>query len=288
MGAITIAPMSAEVRSLSLPEPAALARAIAARLPAFRDISWVGSTGSTNADLLARARAGGGARPCLLGAHLQETGRGRAGRPWQNRVGAALMFSCAFDVDLPPSQLPALSPLAGMAACEALRQLVGQPAGLLVKWPNDVQWHDAKLAGVLVESARNPAGTGHAVVIGMGLNLHGGDALSQALQRSVADWNDVAGPGEKGPDAAADLVAAVARAWQDAAHTLQQEGFGAFGARFARVDALAGRPVNVIDRGEILYTGAASGVDDHGRLLVQAADGMRPVSVGEISIRPQA
>ncbi|MFQ6691306.1 biotin--[acetyl-CoA-carboxylase] ligase, partial [Bordetella pertussis] len=77
-------------------------------------------------------------------------------------------------------------------------------------------------------------------------------------------------------------------AWQDAAHTLQQEGFGAFGARFARVDALAGRPVNVIDRGEILYTGAASGVDDHGRLLVQAADGMRPVSVGEISIRPQA
>ncbi|SUV85982.1 biotin protein ligase [Bordetella pertussis] len=52
--------MSAEVRSLSLPEPAALARAIAARLPAFRDISWVGSTGSTNADLLARARAGGG------------------------------------------------------------------------------------------------------------------------------------------------------------------------------------------------------------------------------------
>ena len=30
------------------------------------------------------------------------------------------MFSCAFDVHLPAAQLPALSPLAGVAACEAL------------------------------------------------------------------------------------------------------------------------------------------------------------------------
>ena len=36
-----------------------------------------------------RARAGQGAgKPWLLGTHLQETGRGRAGRPWQNRSGA--------------------------------------------------------------------------------------------------------------------------------------------------------------------------------------------------------
>ena len=27
-----------------------------------------------------------------------------------------------------------------------------------MKWPNDVQWGDAKLAGVLVETTRNPGG----------------------------------------------------------------------------------------------------------------------------------
>src|SRR3546814_19071195 len=81
-------------------------------------------------------------RPWLLGAHLQEKGRGRAGRTWQNRAGANLMFSCAFDVFLSPKLLPALSPLAGIAACEALRELL-PPAPrqhLTLKWPNDLPW----------------------------------------------------------------------------------------------------------------------------------------------------
>lgn len=106
------------------------------------------------------------------------------------------MFSCAFDVHLPAAQLPALSPLAGLAACEALRAVAGPGAdGLCMKWPNDVQWHDAKLAGVLVETTRNPGSreTGYTVVIGMGVNLVDADALSQALGRQVADWTCVTG-----------------------------------------------------------------------------------------------
>ena len=66
----------------ALPAPEALTRELGSRLPAFQDVAWTASTGSTNADLLGRARAGQGAgKPWLLGTHLQETGRGRAGRP---------------------------------------------------------------------------------------------------------------------------------------------------------------------------------------------------------------
>ena len=48
---------------------------------------------------------------------------------------------------------------------------------------------DAKLAGVLVETTRNPGGAdaGYTVVIGMGVNLIDADALSLALGRDVAD-----------------------------------------------------------------------------------------------------
>ncbi len=199
-----------------LPSPDYMTAALRARLMGgscapFGRVDWVACTGSTNADLLARARERGdrgqedraptvphatvartdAPKPWLLGAHLQEAGRGRAGRAWQNRPGAALMFSCAFDTVLPPSSLPVLSPLAGPAACETLRAIAA-PIGerLCIKWPNDVQWGEAKLAGVLVETTRNPAGGrgGHTVVIGMGMNLRDGDALSHALKRQVADW----------------------------------------------------------------------------------------------------
>lgn len=283
--------MFADARHTDLPAAIDLARVLSERLSAFQDVSWTPNTGSTNADLLARARAGAkSGKPWLLGAHVQQSGRGRAGRAWQNRVGATLMFSCAFDVHLPAAELPALSPLAGLAACEALRRLTANSPGLCLKWPNDVQWHDAKLAGVLVETVRNPGGrdSGYTAVIGMGLNLRDADALSQSLNRQIADWACVTEQSGIPPLPATDLVCAVATSWLDAVQALQTHGFRAFTERFNHLDALAGRPVNVLDQGTVLFSGTACGVDAQGRLLLQTPDGTRPVSVGEISIRPQA
>ena len=159
-----------------------------------------------------------------------------------------------------------------------------------MKWPNDVQWGDAKLAGVLVETTRNPGGAdaGYTVVIGMGVNLIDADALSLALGRDVADWTRVAAQSDARPSTPVDLVCASAMAWHDAVRTLEREGFGAFAQRYADVDALAGRPVNVLDKGAVLMSGTARGVDAQGRLLLRTEAGDTPVSVGEISIRPQA
>ncbi|WP_312430828.1 biotin--[acetyl-CoA-carboxylase] ligase [Achromobacter sp.] len=281
--------MPAPDSPIDLPAPQVLARTLAERLPAFQDVTWTGSTGSTNADLLTRARSGAGSgKPWLLGTHQQDAGRGRAGRPWQNRSGSTLMFSCAFDVHLPAMQLAALSPLAGVAACEALRTVAGPAArGLCMKWPNDIQWHDAKLAGILVETTRNPGGrdTGYTVVIGMGVNLADAAELSRALDREIADWTQVQAGAA---NAAADLICASAAAWHEAVRTLERDGFGAFRQRFDQVDALAGRKVNVLDKGAILLSGTACGVDEQGRLLVQTPEGATPISVGEISIRRQA
>ncbi|WP_233234439.1 biotin--[acetyl-CoA-carboxylase] ligase [Bordetella sp. LUAb4] len=269
-----------------LPPPATLAEQIRERLPHFGAVDWAQETGSTNADLLEQARlqvGGRGLRPWLRGAHLQNTGRGRAGRNWQNRQGQALMFSCAFDTTLAAAELPALSPLAGLAATEALRGLAGAGADALrVKWPNDVMWGEGKLSGVLVETTRNAVdrAAGHVVVIGMGTNLTDGELLSRELDRPIADW---AGVGAAVP--IAEVVATVARAWQEAVMQLQALGFHAFIERYARVDALAGRTVRVLDRGEVLQMGTAAGTDRHGRLLVRTGAGVMPVSVGEISVR---
>ncbi|CAM4212624.1 biotin--[acetyl-CoA-carboxylase] ligase [Bordetella muralis] len=279
--------MLTDARPIDLPAPEALVRELSARLDGFQDIAWPASTGSTNADLLARARHCSG--PWLLGTHQQAAGRGRAGRPWQNRIGATLMFSCAFPVRMPPHRLPALSPLAGLAAGEALRSLLVRDADpLRVKWPNDVQWHDAKLAGVLVESTRNLAlPDTYTIVIGMGVNLTDADRLSQSLGRSVADWTTIMQQTDSPAVSVADIVCASANAWRQAVQDLETNGFDAFRQRFSAIDALAGRDINVIDQGAVLFSGTAQGLDEHGRLLVQTPQGLVPVSVGEVSIRPR-
>ncbi|WP_033366097.1 biotin--[acetyl-CoA-carboxylase] ligase [Bordetella sp. FB-8] len=279
---------SAPPTPLALPAPPTLAHLLADWLPAFGQVDWKKETGSTNADLLARAREHPQDKPWLLGAHLQTSGRGRMGRSWQNMAGAALMVSFAFDVQLLAAELPALSPLTGLAACESLRALIGEDAAgqLTVKWPNDLQWGQAKLAGLLVESLRNPGGpgAGHTVVVGIGINLRDAQALSQALERPIADWGQTGAPAAVG---VAEIVRALANGFHQAVLDVQREGFGAFARRYARVDALAGQPVNVIDQGKIVQQGIAQGLDAHGRLLLRTAEGaIQPIIVGEVSIRP--
>jgi len=59
-------------------------------------VEVVASIGSTNTELLARAkRSPGQIQPCLLVAEQQTQGRGRQGKGWQSSAGASLTFSLA-------------------------------------------------------------------------------------------------------------------------------------------------------------------------------------------------
>jgi len=282
------------IPQLPLPMPERMQSLLQQGLPEFRRIEWVGRTESTNADLMSRARAESGilARPWLLGAHLQDRGRGRSGRSWQNRSGANLMFSCAFDVFLPPDQLATLSPYAGVVATETLRSLMTSAHRplLTMKWPNDIQWRFAKLAGILVEVTR--AGTArlsadhHVAIIGIGINLDDARALSLSLNRQVADWSEVS----RVDSAAArvrpeQIVMRIARAWYEHLSDVSAHGFNGLPARYAQVDGLIGEKIDIIDDGRILHTGNAAGVDNRGRLLLRDASGEHPISVGEVSVR---
>lgn len=265
-------------------------------LPHFKQIEWYERTASTNADLLTKARTSELrlARPWLLGSHLQDFGRGRAGRRWQNRSGANLMFSCAFDVFLPPRQLPALSPLAGVAACEALRSLLHPEHRdqMVMKWPNDIQWKFSKLAGILVEVTRAStsrlSSDHHVVIIGIGLNLNDARALSQSLNRQIADWAEITAEDDWAAAVPTPVIAGtIAQAWYSSLNDVIRQGFGGFPERYANVDALAGQYINVLDNGRIVNAGIACGVNSLGQLLVRTPDGEIPVSVGEVSVRPQ-
>lgn len=130
------------------------------------------SIGSTNDRGKELARQGG-KHGTLIVAEEQTAGRGRAGRRWITRAGAALAFS----VLLRPRGLPAelLSRLSGtgsLAVACALEEEGGQPQ---LKWPNDVLLRGRKVAGILAEAAWE-GGEPVGVVLGIGVNALSGSA----------------------------------------------------------------------------------------------------------------
>src|SRR5690606_34486832 len=121
------------------------------------------TTGSTNDDALAAARAGAPHGATFVADH-QSAGRGRRGRTWLAPAGECLLFSVVLKLPFELESLPILSLVAGLSTRAALaHHLESQPGrpgamgapGVGVKWPNDVWVRDAKIAGVLVEAQMN-------------------------------------------------------------------------------------------------------------------------------------
>lgn len=99
----------------------------------------------------------------VIVARNQTAGRGRFGRVWQSRPGAALLMSVVLH---PPQELrrpSVLTAWAAVAVGEAVYALTGVQAR--IKWPNDLLVRGKKVCGILIEQAR-------AVVVGIGLNLN--------------------------------------------------------------------------------------------------------------------
>ena len=259
-------------------DPAALRRAVARPGSLWRDVEVVGVTGSTNADLLARA-ADGAPEGIVLAAEEQSAGRGRMGRAWVSPPRAALTFSVLLrPLPVPPARRGWIPLLAGVAVATAVREVTAVEAGL--KWPNDVLAGDAKLAGILAEAA------GDAVVVGIGLNVSTGPG-------------ELPPPGPAGSLAATSLrvlgatnldrdvlLAAILGelehwylAWRRAGGDPERCGLA---EEYTRLSATLGRQVRVELPGGHLVRGLAAAIDPAGRLLVRIPDGELPVAAGDV------
>ncbi|HEY0718994.1 MAG TPA: biotin--[acetyl-CoA-carboxylase] ligase [Streptosporangiaceae bacterium] len=245
----------------------------------WRDIMVVETTGSTHADLVARA-PGGAPEGTVVAAEEQHQGRGRMGRRWVSPPRASLMVSVLLrPAAVPPARRGWLPLLAGVATATAIREVTGVPA--VLKWPNDLLVGDRKLAGILAEQS------GDAIVVGIGLNVSvtrtelpdtGPGALpatslllqgATSLDRTVLlaallgqlglwyrAWGQVSPPGD--PDRSG-----LRQAYLDLSATI---------GRVVRVDRPAGHAT----------AGRATGLDAGGRLVIAGPDGDEAVSAGDV------
>src|SRR5689334_6162725 len=256
---------------------AALRRVLVRPGGLWRDLEVVDSTGSTNADLLARALAGE-PEGAVLAAEEQRAGRGRMGRTWTSPPRAALTVSVLLKPALPPARRGWLPLLAGVAVATAVTRVTG--AETRIKWPNDLLAADAKLAGILAEAA------GDAVVVGIGLNVSTEAAEFPPTRPGALPATSLRAAGATALDRTSLLLAILGelehwyRAWQRAGGDPDRSGLR---AKYTRLSATIGRTVRAELPGGQALSGPVAGVDSDGRLLVRVSSGSEvAVAAGDV------
>ena len=132
-----------------------------------RTLHILAQTPSTN-DQAKTLAAQGAPEGTVVIAEQQTQGRGRHGRTFVSPVGVGIYLSLLLRPSIETTRLPPLTLLVAVAAAEAIADVTSLPVGL--KWPNDVEIHGKKVAGILTEAIMR-IGQPPAVIIGIGINV---------------------------------------------------------------------------------------------------------------------
>lgn len=255
----------------------AAARALALRAAVagtrFRQVDWVGETGSTNRDLIEQANAdrdepsAAGRQAAVLVTDHQTAGRGTKGRSWFDPPGGSLLLSVRLFPRVAPAALHRYTMALSVAAADACAEVAGVDVRL--KWPNDLFVGDRKLAGVLAESSVR-GGAVDALVIGIGMNVNWPAELPEDLGELAVALNHLAGHDIDRVALAASLVRCLDRELRALA---ADGGEVDLLERYRRRSATLGRQVRVELPDGPLF-GEAVDVTDEGLLVVEI-DGVR-------------
>lgn len=222
----------------------------------------------STSDLLLRLAAAGEPEGLAVMARRQTGGRGRDGRAWSSPEGN-LYLSLLLRPGAPAREAGQWALLAALVVAEGLAPFTPDPAALRLKWPNDVLLGEAKLAGVLCESAATPDGRLDWLVLGIGANLAEAPSLPD---RPTACLGPV--PPEQVACAMLHALERLRRQWQ-------AEGFGALREAWMARGPEMHAPLTL--RGG--RSGAYAGLGEDGRLLLAAEGKLHAVVSGEVAFR---
>ena len=221
------------------------------------------------------------ARGAVWLAEEQTAGRGRAGHVWKSNPMDGIYCSALLRPKLAPAEVIILSLAAGLAVVEAVHEVTGLWGDL--RWPNDVLMGERKFCGILTELSAEATRVRY-VVVGVGMNVNHTEFAPELA--SIATSLRL----ETGlRHSRVELVAALLRAL----HREQAALSGPAGVGAARQQILRRfeehssycRDCAVTVEEDGGYEGVTRGLDEHGFLRVESAQGMRVVLSGGVRKR---
>ena len=211
-------------------------------------------------------------------AETQTAGKGRMGRRFVSPKGTGLYMTLILRPDCAADKLTLLTPLAAVAAANAVDRVCGVDTG--IKWVNDVYLNGRKFVGILTEGAFRGDRIDYALM-GIGVNVGSIKGLMpEDIAPFVTSIEDETGVKYPIGKIASEISGEVER-------LLSQLRSGEFIKTYRDKSCVIGREVRVT-RYTPCRTGKAVGIAHNGGLTVQYPDGsVEIVMSGEAEVIKQ-
>lgn len=230
---------------------------------------------STNREVMRQAEAGADEGLVII-ANRQTMGRGRLGRSWHTAENSSLALSILLRPSIEPEKVPQLSLLTAVALHRALSKLA---PNIGIKWPNDILYDGAKVAGILTEMRGEP-GQVHAVVIGVGVNIRRPESgWPKDITQRVTDLSTASGKKTNRLETALAIIKEMELSY----HEYLTNGFAPIREAWWQAHAASGHKVRA--HGSDGYVeGIAEALDSDGALLLRVCGELQRFIAGDIEL----
>lgn len=234
------------------------------------------SVDSTN-DYLKKLGNEGCENGTVVVAREQTKGKGRLGRTWQSKKDDGIAFSVLLRPNVAPSEVSAITPLAGLAVCKAIREYT--KLDCVIKWPNDIIVGRKKLVGILTEMSAEFDAVEY-VITGIGINVDHTSFPEEIAFKATSLLLETGRHVDKN-----EFLACVLEHIENEFVKNNLELTSTALSEYTDLCATLGRSVT-FQRGTRRISGMAVGVSEHGELKVMMSDGtICLVNSGEVTVQ---
>ena len=234
------------------------------------------SVNSTN-DYLKKLGNEGCENGTVVAAREQTRGKGRLGRTWQSKKDDGIAFSVLLRPNVAPSEVSAITPLAGLAVCKAIREYT--KLDCVIKWPNDIIIGRKKLVGILTEMSAELDAVEY-VITGIGINVDHTSFPEEIAFKATSLLLETGRHIDKN-----EFLACVLEHLENEFVKNNLELTPTALSEYTDLCATVGRSVT-FQRGTRRISGMAVGVSEHGELKVMMSDGtISLVNSGEVTVQ---
>ncbi len=234
------------------------------------------SVNSTN-DYLKKLGNEGCDNGTVVAAREQTRGKGRLGRTWQSKKDDGIAFSVLLRPSVAPSEVSAITPLAGLAVCKAIREYT--KLDCVIKWPNDIIIGRKKLVGILTEMSAEFDAVEY-VITGIGINVDHTSFPEEIAFKATSLLLETGRHIDKN-----EFLACVLEHLENEFVKNNLELTPTALSEYTDLCATVGRSVT-FQRGTRRISGMAVGVSEHGELKVMMSDGtISLVNSGEVTVQ---